>query len=169
MAWMESGVVMKLVSLRMVCLKVLCLLSAFVVAGVSQAAVYQWVDEKGKTHFSDKPPANVKAKTIELPKSKSAPAPQVSVQERKERQQRLVKALEEERLAKKKAKEEQKRQAENKRLYCVQLKARVRDSARINRYYQYDKNGERQYISDKKADAYRQSLKDRYLSECGEK
>ncbi|MCG8494853.1 MAG: DUF4124 domain-containing protein [Enterobacterales bacterium] len=128
--------------------------------------VYKWVDENGKVHFGDQPPNKEKAETIDLPEQPVSEVPTVTDAERRERQKRLVKALEEERLEKQKAKEEKKKKEAKRKTYCAQLKARVKDSERIGRFYRYDENGEREYISDEQADAFRKSLKDEYQSRC---
>ncbi|MDH5484680.1 MAG: DUF4124 domain-containing protein [Gammaproteobacteria bacterium] len=41
-----------------------CLLLIFNSPAYSE--IYKWIDDKGKTHFTDKPPTNVKTETVEL-------------------------------------------------------------------------------------------------------
>lgn len=57
------------------------------------AAVYKWVDENGKTHYSDKP-IDEKAETIQI---KNAPELDPLHHSRVEKQRRLLKMLDEER------------------------------------------------------------------------
>ena len=132
----------------------------------AHAGVYKWVDEQGKVHFGDRPPQQQDAEKIDMPEVKPSATPAVSDRERLRRQRKLVDALREEREIKEKQKQalEEKRQKQEK--YCTRLKARVMDSERINRFYRYDENGERQYYSDQEADKLRQRLKDKYASDC---
>ncbi|MBT8151575.1 MAG: DUF4124 domain-containing protein [Gammaproteobacteria bacterium] len=57
---------------------ILCLLAAF--SPQNQAQMYRWVDETGKTHFSDKPPSGARTKfdTLGSSEKSSAPAKQTS-------------------------------------------------------------------------------------------
>ena len=60
------------------------------------AEVFRWVDENGKVHFGDRPPMGQKTETLDLPKGPDqSQAPLVSDEERKLRQRKLVKMLEE--------------------------------------------------------------------------
>src|SRR5258706_9605792 len=53
------------------------LLLAVLVAGVAQAQVYRWVDEKGTVHYSNTtPPAGVKATTVDIEAKAGAPTPE---------------------------------------------------------------------------------------------
>jgi Domain of unknown function (DUF4124) len=57
------------------------------------AEVYKWVDEKGKTHYSDKP-HDEKAETVQI---KKTPELDPTHKSRAEKQRRLLKVLDEER------------------------------------------------------------------------
>ena len=135
-------------------------------AGNVSAGVYRWVDENGKVHFGDRPPADAEAETLEMPEVTPSETPEVSVQERRERQRRLVEALEEEREEKERKKQEAEAQEEKREAYCRRLLAQVKDSERISRYYKYDKKGERVYMNDEDADAYRDKLRSTYDARC---
>ncbi|NNL11248.1 MAG: DUF4124 domain-containing protein, partial [Pseudomonadales bacterium] len=52
---------------------ILCLLAAF--SPQNQAQMYRWVDETGKTHFSDKPPSGARTKFDTLGSSEKSSAP----------------------------------------------------------------------------------------------
>jgi hypothetical protein len=68
----------------------LILLMLALAATEGHAAVYKWVDEAGRTHYSGTPPPGKKAKEVDL-------APPPSKQSVKEAQQRLQQYLEQER------------------------------------------------------------------------
>ena len=137
------------------------------VCGVANAEVYRWVDENGKVHFGDRPPANSNARALDMPESDSSQTPSVSDQERKERQKRLVEALEEERRIKEQKKQEEEARAAKREAYCRRLLAKVKDSERINLYYRYNEKGERVYMSDAEADRYRSELQSTFNARCG--
>ncbi len=85
------------------------------------AAVYKWVDENGKTHYSDKP-LDEKSETVHI---KNTPAPDPAHNERIEKRDRLLKVLDEERLD---TKQQRARQAEEKRMReknCADARIRV--------------------------------------------
>ncbi|MCG8316342.1 MAG: DUF4124 domain-containing protein [Pseudomonadales bacterium] len=136
-------------------------------AGNVAAEVYKWTDEQGKVHYGDRPPHQQAAEVLDMPKVKSQKTPMISDQERLRRQRKLVDALREERELKEKQKKEAAEKQKKQAAYCSKLHARVLDSERINRFYRYDEQGERQYFSDQDADKLRQKLKDKYASECG--
>lgn len=94
------------------------MLMACFVVNTGFAEVYKWVDDKGKVHFGDRPPAKSQAVELDLPESKEPPATTVSDLERKRRQQRLVKALEEERREKERIEAEKKRKKEQRIAKC---------------------------------------------------
>lgn len=136
------------------------------VSAAAVAQAYRWVDEQGKVHFGDRPPSGVTVESLELPQHNSPQIAPVSSREQRERQRRLVEALEEERLAKEQKKQEEKAAREKHEANCRRLLAKVKDSERINRYYQYNERGERVYMSDETADRYRAELRSAYQSRC---
>lgn len=130
------------------------------------AQAYRWVDDNGKVHFGDRPPAGVSVQSLDLPEPQTPVVPPASVQEQRDRQRRLVEALEEERLAKEQKKQEEKAAREKQEAYCRRLLAQVKDSERISRFYKYDERGERVFMSDEKADRFRAELRSTYQSRC---
>ena len=57
------------------------------------AQVYKWTDDHGHVHFSDHAPGQQKATTLDLPESADpAPAPDLTEEQHKLRQKKLVKA-----------------------------------------------------------------------------
>ena len=84
------------------CVQVGSMLVAMLLSLTVQAEVYRWVDDHGRVHFSDKAPAGEKAQTLDLPAAENDEpgTPDLSEFERMQRQKKLVKMLEEERLAK---------------------------------------------------------------------
>lgn len=136
----------------------------------ANAEVYRWVDEKGHVQFSDKAPANAKVQTMDLPEVEEQPAgvPDLSEFERMQRQKKLVKMLEEERLAKQEQKAQLAREAEEREQYCTRFKNRLSYIDQYTHFYDEKEDGTRQYMSEQEADAYRVRVKSQFKQECGE-
>lgn len=133
------------------------------------AQVYTWTDANGRVHFSDKAPAHHQAQTVDLPEpSPQSSVPDVDETERLARQQRLVKALEEDRLEKERLKAEARAEAEKKVAYCERFKNRMDRMASASRLYSENKDGTIRYWDDDEADRTREELQARYQQECGQ-
>jgi len=119
----------------------MCLVAVMSASGEIPAAdaVYRWVDEDGRVHFSDRPEGDdATAVTVETP----APIGDVDA-ERARRRRRLLEVYELERAERARAKAEATAEAETRAARCkaAQVRARRYREAR----YLYDKNdaGER--------------------------
>ncbi len=151
-------------------MKAVILFISFAVFSISAAAqVYTWKDANGQVHFSDKAPADKQVQTLDLPVAAPAPdVPDVGDAERLARQQRLVKALEEERLEKERIKAEAQAEAEKKAAYCERFKNRLARMDSASLLYSENKDGTVKYWEDKDADRFRKEQKARYQQECGQ-
>jgi len=120
--------------------------------GASLAAasgVYKWVDEQGRVHYGEKPPARVQAQEMQL---KTAPVDDMPIEDneaaRADQAQRLLRAYDEERALKKeqqqKSREEQARRERN----CALARDRVRRYETAGSLYNLDKDGSRRTLSD---------------------
>lgn len=52
--------------MRPIRLWIACGMLGLLLTSAAQAEVYKWVDEKGRTHYTDKPPDKAKAELLEL-------------------------------------------------------------------------------------------------------
>lgn len=68
--------------------------------------MYKWVDENGQTRFSDKPPAQNKFQTLNMPSSQTNMTSQSSNDQHLEKQKKLLQAFDEERHLKAKSQQE---------------------------------------------------------------
>jgi hypothetical protein len=121
----------------------------------AQAEVYKWVDANGKTHFGDKVPESTRVETLNLPSAPSSRTHQsdVSSQEMKERQKKLLTTLTEERAIKQTA---AKKNAE-KHAALAQECAERRDYLRTissGRIYDLNEKGERVYANEEERDKH---------------
>lgn len=87
------------------------------------AEVYKWVDEGGKTHYSDKP-LGKDAQTVEL---KSAPEPDPNQDSRQKKQRRLLQVMEDERQLAKQNKAREKAEAQKRKENCVKAQKNLQD------------------------------------------
>ena len=128
------------------------LLSMLLLVGVSaQAEVYKWVDANGKTHFGDKVPESAKVETLNLPNSPRSSQPDASPEEIKQRQQKLINAINEDRSLKQKMTQEQTEKQAKWKQECTKLRDYLKNIS-SGRIYDLDKKGERVYANDAEHD-----------------
>jgi len=108
--------------------------------------VYKWVDERGRTHYSQKPPAKNKSEQIQIKQSSSPAADNISQHEHRNRQQRLLRAYEEERLQRDNNRIKEKQNRENRNRQCASARNRLQIVQGGYRLYDLDKQGNRVYL-----------------------
>ena len=118
---------------------------------VAQAEVYKWVDADGKTHFGDKVPESAKVEKLNLPSSPRTSQPDASPEEIKQRQQKLINAINEDRSLKQKKTQEQTEKQAKLNQECTKLRDYLKN-IRSGRIYDLDKKGERVYANDAEHD-----------------
>lgn len=129
--------------------------------------VYRWVDSQGRVHFSDKAPPDQKVDTVALPPVETAPVVDgVSEAEVLERQRRLVKVLEEERLERERLKAEAKAEADKKAAYCERFKNRLARMESASLLYSENEDGTLKYWDAKDADRFRQEQRALFQQQC---
>ena len=151
------------------CMQLGSMLVALLLSVTAQAEVYRWVDDNGRVHFSDQAPVGGQAETLAMPKEKELQgATDLSEFERLQRQKKLVKMLEEERLAKQEKRAQVAKAAEEREKYCTKFKNRLKYLDQYTHFYDEKDDGTREYMTEEEADAYRAGLKQKYQEECGE-
>ena len=125
------------------------------------AQVYKWVDEKGVTHYGERPPQGKKAREVEQRLGNPGPAPGNSA-----RQNWKDKDLEfrGRRIEAEQAQAKQQRQEAADRQTCNQARDRVAQMKTARRVYRLNEKGERVYQSDEEHQAAIAQL-DRLVSE----
>jgi hypothetical protein len=126
----------------------ICVLWALLVPATAQ--VYKWVDEKGVTHYDERPPQGKKAQEVEQRLSNPGPAPgkagQPSWKEQDlEFRRRQIQAEQAE--AKDKQREASQKQA------CNQGRDQLAQMKSARRLYRLDEKGERVFQSDDERNA----------------
>ena len=132
-------------------LRFVLLVTALLFNTEAQAEVYKWVDANGKTHFGDKAPESAKVETLNLPSSPRSSQPDASPEEIKKRQQKLINAINEDRILKQKKTQEQSEKQAKLNQECTKLRDYLRN-IRSGRIYDLDKKGERIYANDAEHD-----------------
>lgn len=116
---------------------------------VSHAQVYKWVDDNGKVHYSDTPHDGVqqgipvKSDTPEKKKQQHT-----TEQQRREKTNKLLRAFDEERRIKREKEAKTKQELQKINRECTNARKEYANMQRGGVYYNMDKNGKRQYMSD---------------------
>jgi hypothetical protein len=122
------------------------------------AQMYKWVDENGRTQFSDQPPpAGVKFTVINAPPpepNKPVATPKSVTQQEIEFRRRRVKEAEEE-----KKEQEKKKKAELLAEECERAQQRLRDLNDPNPMYSIKKDGGRDYMTDETREAKKEQAR----------
>jgi len=117
----------------------------------SYAEIYKWVDDNGQVHYSEKPPVRQKAEQIQIQSTGNHSAPQrqqVDEENHLKKQQKLLKAFEEERQYNKKQEAKNEKIEATRSRNCVIAKSNLRSYETANRIFKIDENGNRVYMPD---------------------
>lgn len=131
----------------------------------SHAAVYQWTDANGQTHFGDRPPAKASSKEVRV---NAAPA-QADATAR-DRQQKMTEFLEQqqqEREERQAAEAKARQQAERQAEMCRKLQARLKHLESVSTFYDINDKGEREYVSEEENLQIREQFRAKVRQECG--
>ncbi len=130
-----------------------------------QAAVYQWKDENGRVHFSDRPvhESAIEKKIKSSTKSSSSP---VLPEDRKQRRQRMLDVYEKERAEKREAKDKERQERNEKKRKCLEARARYDEYSSARSIYDYLDSGERKYLSKGEREQYIAQLKSNVKRYC---
>jgi uncharacterized FlaG/YvyC family protein len=131
----------------------------------SHAAVYQWTDANGQTHFGDRPPAKASSKEVRV---NAAPA-QADATAR-DRQQKMTEFLEQqqkEREERQATEAKARQQAERQAEMCRKLQARLKHLESVSTFYDINDKGEREYVSEEENLQIREQFRAKVQQECG--
>ncbi len=108
------------------CKALLALLPALAMPAAT-AQIYKWVDETGRVHYGEKPPAGTKPGTVKPPPQSNAPAKGEDLQskELEFRQRRVDRQMDEDKQA---------RDAANRKALCANAKERLVFAEQVNLY-----------------------------------
>lgn len=123
------------------------------------AGFYKWTDEKGQIHFSDRPVSDSSTE-VKIRQAQVANSAINDVSEqRNDKMKRMLAAYEDDRNAKKEAKQKAKQDREKRKKKCVYAKDRYNSHNRAAGIYIFEKDGERKYLDEAERLSHMQSLK----------
>ena len=125
--------------------------SFMAVSSVNAAKVYKWVDEDGQVHYGSKPRDN-SAKEIEIKNryiDSGNTAPPLSAQERADKQQKFINALDEENQSLSAEKRKKREQEERNIARCNAARDQLKRREAASALYDLDEKGNR-ILLDKK-------------------
>lgn len=115
----------------------------------SASGVYKWVDEQGRVHYGEKPPARVQAQEVQI---KAAPPEESPIEDaeaaRSDNAQRLLRAFDEERAQKKEQQQKSREEQATRERQCALARDRLRRYQSAGSLYDLDKQGNRRILSD---------------------
>ena len=138
-----------------------CMLWALLLPAAAQ--VYKWTDEKGVTHYGERPPQGKNAEKVEQRLANPGPVPGKAAQpswQDKELEFRGRRVEAEQTEAKQKQQEDANRQA------CNQARDRLAQAKSARRWYRLDEKGERVYQGDEEQKASIAQLEQLIAQRC---
>jgi hypothetical protein len=129
-----------------------------------QAEVYKWLDENGRVHYGDRPDSK-NADEIRI-KDQYGSGQSDQPASRYEMQQRFLRAREEERNEKKRARAEAKRKQSEMKYKCEKAKKEYNKYHHAGSVYVKGKDGKREYLSSREREEYEKSLATKVKKWC---
>ncbi len=124
----------------------------------THAGIYKWVDEAGRTHYSDRPVAENRQE-IELRTSPRSDTPPSIHNDRKATRQRMLDIYREERAARKEAKKKAQQKKTERKARCKAARARLERYTTAGSIYDYSEEHGRRYFSYEERDRFIEQLK----------
>ena len=134
-------------------------------SGPASGAIYKWVDENGKVHYSDQPPPEESSEELDIESDSSSTTPSLTDEEHRQKQQRLLDAYAKERADKKAERAKVAEEDEKLRVWCARAKDELRLMKQAGYLYDYDESGQKIIYSKEK----RESATRAYAAEIEEK
>ena len=150
--------------------RVLAIAVAMAFAPLAGAQLYKYVDKDGKTVYTDQPPVNAQAKTINVPPPPPAPPAgskngtagnKTALEKDKELQKGRDQAREQQKKQEDAAKKEQLAQER-----CTQARTALQQFEQGGRIVKYNENGERTYLDDKELASGREKARQEMEEAC---
>jgi len=123
-----------------------------------EAAVYQWTDEQGRMHFSDRR-GSESAVELKLPADPPHAGQEAIPAERQQRRQRMLDVYEQERMEKREAEAKEKRQRELRQRRCLKARTDYEGANRAGSLYEHLQSGERRFLGREERERYIARLK----------
>ena len=156
-------------------MRIIWLIILLAVYSQASAEIYKWVDGQGVTHYSEKPPVSGKAKKIQLKKSEStADLPGKPAEDnhennrsRLEKQQKLLRALSDDRQQEKEQRQKAERMEKQRIRNCAISKDNLRRYESSSAVYKVDDQGKRILLPSSERDKSIQRARAEVKKWCG--
>lgn len=136
----------------------IALASCLLLSGMSHIAnaaeIYKWTDENGNVHYGEHPPAD-SAKRLSIKNNstsedgKASAASNTAGTDAEQQRNKMIQAMEGDRVEREKKRQKQLKKESQSKQRCAIARDRLVQYQRAGRLYSIDKQGERQYLSDK--------------------
>lgn len=130
------------------------------------AGVYKWTDSDGQVHYGDMPQNTEDTEEISVD---AEPASGFALDDdsRHEKRQKLLDAMEEDRLEKKEQREKDRVEKEQRSRRCAWLRDKLRRTQSATGVYKLDKDGNRVFLSNDQRTSSESRLRAQIRKECG--
>ena len=129
------------------------------------AGVYRWVDAEGRTHFGDRPPAQIAS--TELVTKSDSPGPDSTDRNRQQKINAFLEQKKKEREAQQAASAKADQQAVKLAARCRKLNARLKYMDSISTFYNLNDQGERVFVSESENKQIRERFQNKVQGICG--
>jgi len=140
-------------------------IALLVIALPLHAGVYKWTDSDGQVHYGDQPggPAHTEELNVDVESSSGFA---LDDDARDEKRQRLLDAMQEDRLEKEELREKNRVEKEKRQRRCVLLKDKLRRAERASAMYKLDKEGNRVFYSSDQRKSSEARLREQIRKSC---
>lgn len=143
-------------------MRIACMVASLLVAFTAQAQVYKWVDEKGQTHYEERPPEGKDATKMDVPApAKEAPRPADSRDLKQQEQEFRRRQLQRQQND---AAEDRKRL--QREAACTEARRRLEYESQRGRFYSTDEKGEKRFRTDEEQAAVVEATRKRVEDLC---
>ena len=142
-------------------MRMLCIAAALALAPAAQAQIYKWVDEKGRTHYEERPPEGKdpkEARKMTAPKDAPKSGGADWKKQELEFKQRQTQRSEADTAAE--------RKRAQREAACAQARDRLENASQRGRFYTTDEKGERHYRSDEEQAAIVEAERRKVQESC---
>lgn len=142
--------------------RILLLLTCLYLSSSVSAEIYKWVDDQGRTHYGDKPADEADSLQVDVSKKGHFD----SSENRAEKRQRLLDAMQEDRLRKQQQADKQREQQQYAKRRCAVARDRLKQYESVGYLYRLDKEGNRVVIPTEKRDQLTERLRNDIRKNC---
>lgn len=136
----------------------------FLSPAASLAEVYRWVDEEGRTHFGDRPPAQATSQEIKV---ESSPARvDNAARDRQQKMNVFLEQKQQERDRQRAADAKAEKHAAKRAELCAKLRARLKHLDSVSTFYNLNEQGERVFVSESENTRIRERFRKKVEETC---